>query len=81
MKKIILLISVGVLNTIHALTHIIQFIQSMFLLSTSLHTHETDSVVDNILHSPYLTILWGVIGITSLVVGIKDFIHHKKCNH
>jgi len=33
------------------------------------------------LHNPYFAILWGIVGLFTLWIGIKDFIHHKKCNH
>ena len=26
-------------------------------------------------------IIWAVIGILTLVIGIKDYRHHRKCNH
>lgn len=75
MKKIILIITLGVINTLHGLLHIIQFIQSMLLASG--HNEHIESIMEN----PIFSILMGVIGIITLVIGIRDYIHHKKCNH
>jgi hypothetical protein len=36
--------------------------------------------LDAVLHSPILSIVWAVIGLITLYIGIKDFMHHKKCN-
>jgi len=84
MKRSLVLISVGLLNLLHASFHIIQFIQSMLLVAYSTehhhHDHET-SWVESVLHSPYFAVLWGVIGILTLVIGIKDYVHHRRCNH
>jgi len=80
MKKSLILISVGVLNFLHGMFHIIQFIQSMLLVAYSVegeHTHE--SWIDKIMHSPVFAIIWAFIGILTLIIGIKDFIHHRKC--
>jgi hypothetical protein len=77
MYKKILLIGSGFLNLIHAGTHLIQFIQSVFLISyTQEHHHH-----DDWLHNPFLSILWAIIGLITLYVGIKDYIHHRRCNH
>ena len=82
MKKSLTLISVGILNLLHASSHIIQFIQSALLVSTSVaHNHKDEGVFEHILHNPILNIVWGLIGIFTLYIGIKDFRHHNKCNH
>lgn len=73
MKKTFLLISVGVLNTLHGVLHLIQFIQSILLFGIG-NVHE-------LLENPFFSLLMGVIGILSLVIGIKDFIHHRKCKN
>lgn len=75
MKKIILIITLGVINTLHGLLHIIQFIQSM-LLASGQNEH-----IEGLMENPIFSILMGVIGIITLVIGIRDYIHHKKCNH
>jgi uncharacterized membrane protein YvlD (DUF360 family) len=81
-RKSLVLISVGVLNLLHGLFHIIQFIQSMMLVAYSTH-HEPhdDSWLDAVLHSPVLAIIWAVIGILTMVIGIRDYRHHRKCAH
>ena len=81
MKRNILLITTGLFNLIHAFTHVIQFVQSLFLFKLSVSEHEEHSFLDELLHNPYLSLIWATIGIVSLVVGIKDMIHHKKCSH
>ncbi len=72
-----LLILTGLFNVIHAFTHIIQFIQSLFLFNLSLTKHEHNSFIDELLHNPYLSLIWAIIGIVSLIVGIKDIINKK----
>lgn len=81
MKKYIALISIGIINTLHASIHIIQFIQSMLLLSTNIEKHENESIVESILHNPFLNILWAIVGLFTLYLGVKDYLHHRKCNH
>jgi hypothetical protein len=81
--KYIFLISVGVLNLLHGLFHVIQFIQSAFIVvyATQSHHQHNESFIDSIMHSPIFALIMGVVGILTLVIGIKDYRHHKKCNH
>ncbi len=79
-KKSILLISVGSLNFIHGLLHIFQFIQSVLLIGASFDEHGEETFLEELLHSPYLAILWAIVGILTLWVGVKDFIEHYKQN-
>jgi len=79
MKKSIILISVGIFNFLHGMFHLIQFIQSMLLVAYSVEVHNNDSWIDKITHSPVFAVIWAVIGIITLVIGIKDFIHHRNC--
>lgn len=80
MKKHIVLISVGVLNVLHGSFHIIQFIQSMFFVAYATHDHDHhDGVIEKVMHNPIFALLMGLIGILTLVIGIKDYRHHKKC--
>lgn len=80
-NKSLFLISVGVLNLLHGLTHIIQFVQSVFLISYSMEEHHHESWIDSMLHNPILAFIWAIIGITSLVIGIRDYRHHRDCKH
>ena len=80
-NKSLFLISVGVLNLLHGLTHIVQFIQSMFLITYSIESHENQSCIDGLMHNPILALIWAIIGIISLVIGIRDYRHHKNCKH
>lgn len=69
-RSALVAISVGLLNLIHGGTHLIQFIQSVVLIEYA-HLHD---------ESIYGSLLWAFIGIVSLIVGVKDFRHHSKCN-
>ena len=75
-KRSILLISLGSVNLLHSLLHILQFIQSIILIGK--HNNCSHG---GLLDSPYFSILWAIVGALTLVMGIKDFIHHKKCKH
>jgi hypothetical protein len=79
MKRSTILIGLGSLNLIHGILHILQFIQSILLVSSSLEEHHHTGL-DAVLHSPILSIVWAVIGLITLYIGIKDFRHHKKCH-
>lgn len=79
MKGYLILIGVGLFNSIHALLHLIQFIQSLMILSLSTSHRESEGIVQEVLHNPFFNMVVGLIGVVSLVVGIRDFIHHKKC--
>lgn len=82
MKKILLMLSLGLFNLMHAMIHIIQFIQSLLLVTVSATSHgENETLIEHILHNPILNILWAIIGLFTLYLGIKDFIHHKNCKH
>lgn len=62
----------------HGLLHIIQFIQSMILLNYST-VEEDHSFIEEMIHNPIFSLIMGIVGITTLIIGIKDYIHHKKC--
>lgn len=79
MKKHIVLISVGVMNVLHGSFHLIQFIQSMFFVAYATNEHHNEGIIDTIMCSPIFALIMGAIGIFTLVIGIKDYRHHKKC--
>jgi hypothetical protein len=80
MKKHIVLISVGILNLLHGAFHIIQFIQSAFFVAYATHHHQhNESLIEEIIHSPIFALIMGLVGVLTLVIGIKDFRHHQKC--
>ena len=83
MRKAIILISVGILNFLHGMLHIVQFIQSILLVSYSIETdtRESESWIQHFLHNPFFALFWAVIGVLTFIIGIKDYRHHKKCNH
>jgi len=78
-KKSVLFISVGIFNFLHGITHLIQFIQSALLFSGSLGEHGEHGWTEELLHNPFFSLLWAIIGIVTLIIGVKDFKHHKKC--
>lgn len=82
-KSAIILISVGLLNFVHGMLHIIQFAQSMLLIaySTESHDHQDKSFLDNLLHNPILAFIWAIIGLLTFIIGLKDFLHHRKHGH
>jgi hypothetical protein len=53
----------------------------MLLATYSAHHHEEHSEgwVDSLLHNPWMAIFWVIIGILTMVLGVKDYKHHKKC--
>lgn len=74
MKSFTIAIGVGLLNFIHGVSHLIQFIQSMILLHES-----TSQEHQGIFHTPIFALIWAIVGLTSLVIGIRDYKHHRKC--
>jgi hypothetical protein len=76
MKKYFTLFTIGLLNIIHGLTHLIQFIQSVFLASYSLSGEE--SAIHKFFENPWMGLVWSIIGIITLVMGYKDFKHHRE---
>lgn len=75
MRKTIFIISLGLLNVIHGSLHLIQFLQSIIMIGFT----SENSYIETILHNPFFTFLFGFIGLLTLTIGIKDFIHHRKC--
>ena len=82
-KSSIVLISVGFLNFVHGMLHVIQFLQSMIMIAYSAERTDqhSESVLDSILHHPMLAFLWAIIGLLTFIIGIKDFRHHRKCGN
>jgi ABC-type long-subunit fatty acid transport system fused permease/ATPase subunit len=80
MKNYIALISIGVVNVLHALMHVVQFLQSVFLMNQSMNQH---GFIDDLLHNPIFSVIWGLVGLLTLWIGIKDYKHHKdkNCSH
>lgn len=82
-KSSVVLISVGLLNFVHGMLHVIQFLQSMVLIaySTERTDHHSENILDSMLHHPMLAFLWAIIGLLTFIIGIKDFRHHRKCGN
>jgi len=78
-KKPFVLIGLGLVNILHGGLHLIQFLQSILLVNESVTHH--DSGLDRILHNPIFALVWGLVGLMTLYIGIKDYIHHRKCKH
>jgi len=70
---------VGLLNSLHAILHILQFLQSMLLVASATEHNEHEGFLDGLLHNPWFALFWGIVGIMTLWIGIKDFINHRKC--
>jgi hypothetical protein len=67
---------------LHGSLHIIQFAQSMVLVSYSIdHHREPTTLIDEVIHHPIFGLTMGLIGLITLIIGIRDYIHHRKCNH
>lgn len=73
-KTSAILIGLGSINLIHGILHILQFIQSILLVSGSFG----ESRLEKILHNPIFSLVWAVVGLFTLYIGIKDFKHHKQ---
>jgi hypothetical protein len=69
-----LLIGSGILNAVHGSTHVIQLIQSLFMIG-----HSQGCGGDGWMHSPWMGLVWGIVGLGTLCIGIYDYYHHKKC--
>jgi hypothetical protein len=78
-NKLALLLSIGVLNLVHGGIHIIQLLQSVLLVSYSVEEdhHHHESWIEELLHNPYLSFIWAVVGILTIWIGIKDYRHHR----
>ncbi|MDZ7614060.1 MAG: hypothetical protein U5K51_10495 [Flavobacteriaceae bacterium] len=44
------------------------------------NSHE-EGLISRILHHPVFALLWAVVGIFTLIIGIKDYRHHRKCGN
>lgn len=78
-KKTAILISVGVLNLIHGLVHLFQFLQSVLLASYSFEGNH-ESWLHHLIENPYTGIIWALIGLSTMYIGYKDYKHHKEEN-
>ena len=71
-----MLVGAGFLNLLHSVFHFIQIIQSFLLVKVYTfgpHLPKNQDVLHDIIHSPYLAVLWLIIGIYLFYLGIKDF--------
>lgn len=73
-KKALAIVGIGIMNFVHGIFHIIQFVQSIIMSSADTHEHT------GLFEGPVWSVVWVIIGFTSLWIGVKDFKHHKKCN-
>ena len=70
------LITVFVINILHAALHIVQFIQSCLLVYHSKHNDKND-IIEHILHHPLVNFVWIVVGIISLYTVVNHIVTHK----
>lgn len=76
MKSFKILIAVGIINLIHGSIHIFQFIQSVLLTYNSLN-HKSNWI-NKVMENPWMGIVWGLIGVITIIIGINDYKHHKN---
>jgi len=71
---------VGGLNLLHGASHIIQPIQSFYLASEGLlHEHEHyHNSMEEIMHNPYMGLVWAGVGALSIYLGFRDRKKHKE---
>lgn len=79
MKRFRIFIALGVLNILHAGVHGFQFLQSIILTYYSI-SHKNDTWIHSIMESPWMGLLWGLLGILTLYIGYNDYKHHKEHN-
>lgn len=73
-KSSMLLIGLGSVNLLHAGLHLLQFVQSIILVTSAVKCeHE-----QGFLHSPIFNLIWAIVGLLTLYVGVKDFKHHHS---
>jgi hypothetical protein len=52
----------------------------MFFVAYATHEHTKDEgFIEGVMHNPIFALIMGIIGILTLVIGIKDYRHHRKC--
>lgn len=78
MKKVSGLVILGVLNVIHGLSHLVQLGQSLCLAFYSLGNHKEDNWYHNMMDSPWMGLIWVIVGCLTIYLGIRDFRHHIK---
>ncbi len=77
MKSYTTLLVLGILNVLHGCTHLFQVVQSFFLASYSLTGHE-DNWLHKVMENPWVGAFWGLVGLLTIVIGIRDYRHHLK---
>jgi uncharacterized membrane protein len=76
MDKGKVLLTVGFINFVHGLIHLLQFAQSIFLATYAVKSVKETSI-HKALESPYMGIFWGLIGLLTMYIGYRDYKHHK----
>jgi len=52
----------------------------MFFVAYATQKHNHDGTfIQNLMENPIFALVMGVVGILTLIIGIKDYKHHKKC--
>lgn len=79
LNKSLTIIVLGVINMGHILIHVVQVIQSLILAKNESNSceHISELSVENIL----ITAFWVIVAITTIIIGVKDYIHHIRCDH
>lgn len=79
MKKYKTLFVLGALNILHASVHVIQMLQSVFLISYA--TNKEENWLHNLMENPLISILWAALGLLTMYLGYRDYKIHKKEIH
>jgi len=69
-KKGLVFLSIGILNFSHGAFHIVQAVQSFFLLSYSIEHKEHE-------HNVFFAFLWAFVGVVSIYLSIKEYLKQK----
>ena len=70
-KGIIILTAI---NLLHAFMHIIQFLQSILIVSYSINK---DNIFHKILENPIFAFISIIVGVFTLIIGWKDYKSHQ----
>lgn len=76
MTRHLSIILLGVINIIHASFHVIQVVQSVFIATYSL-TNNKNNWAFKFMESPVVGFISLAIGIFTVIIGIRDYKHHK----
>lgn len=75
-KFTLFIVSMGIFQIIHGISHIIPFIQSIIFFS-----YLKIDMIHHFFNNPYMSFIWAIFGILSLYIGWKEWkYHHSEDN-